>query len=125
MEPARFIEHRGSPILLSNLSGIRTTEELQRAVRLGGELLRTQPLGSTLVLVDVTGLEYSVESFAILQQSVATNRPYVRARAIVGLPSVAAIPFEIVARLSGSPMARFDELEAAKEWLVSIRDSAP
>lgn len=121
MERARFIEHRETPILLSDLSGIRTTEELQRAVRLGGELLRGQPLGSTLVLVDVTGLEYSVESFAILQQSVATNRPYVRARAIVGLPSIAVIPFEMVARLSGSPMARFDDLETAKEWLLEKR----
>ena len=119
MERVGFIEHRGTPILLSDLSGIRETPELQRVVRLGGELLQTQAPRSVLVLVDITGVEYSLESFAILQQSVAVNRPYVRARAIVGLPSAAALPFQVVEDLSESPMALFDDRDAAKEWLVS------
>jgi hypothetical protein len=71
------------------------------------------------VLVDVTDVEYSVESFAVMQQSVATNRPYVRARAIVGLSPVAGVPFEIVAQLSATPMGKFDDRESAMEWLVS------
>ena len=125
MERVRFIEHRGTPILLSDLSGIRSTPDLQRAVRLGGELLRTQPLRSVLVLVDLTDVEYSVESFAIVQQSVAVNRPFVRARAVVGLPRIAAVPFQIVAKLSDSPMAKFDTREEAQEWLVSVPAIAP
>ena len=119
MDRARMIEHRGTPILLSDLSGLRNTEELQRAVRLGGELLQTQAKQPVLVLVDVTGVEYNVEAFAVLQQSVAANRGFVRARAIVGLPSTATVPFEIVARMSASPMESFDDLDTAKEWLVS------
>lgn len=121
MDRAKFIEHRGTRILLSDLSGIRTTEELQRAVRLGSELVQSQPPHSLLILVDVTGVEYNIESFAVVQQSVAANRPYIRARAVVGLPQVAAVPFSLVARLAGSPMASFDDLEAAKDWLVSQR----
>ena len=119
MDRARFIEYRGIPILLSDLSGIQDTQELQRAIRLGGELLQSQPPGSTLVLVDVTDVEYSVESFAVMQQSVATNRPYVRARAIVGLSPVAGVPYDIVAQLSATPMGKFDDRESAMEWLVS------
>src|SRR5688572_15171352 len=92
MDRVRFIDHQGNSILLSDLSGIREIAELQRIVRLGGEMLQARPRGSTLVLVDITDVEYNVESFAILQQSVAVNRPFVRARAIVGLPSAAAIP---------------------------------
>ena len=121
MERVRFITHRGTQILLSDLSGIRTTVELQRAIRLGTEVVQTHPLGSLLILVDVTGVEYNIESFAVVQQSVADNRPYVRARAIVGLPRIAYIPFEFVAKLSGSPMAKFDSHEAAMEWLVLQR----
>lgn len=128
MERVRFIDHRGIPILFSDLSGSRSTLELQRAVRLGSELVQAQPLRSVLILVDLTGVEYSLEAFAILQQSVVANRPYVRARAIVGLPGAAAVPFQIVARLSESPMARFDTLDEAKEWLISQRaapDASP
>lgn len=119
MERVRFIEHRGTRILLSDLSGIRTTADLQRAIRLGSEIVRTQPPRSLLILVDVTDVEYNIEAFAIVQQSVADNRPFVRARAIVGLPRVATVPFEIVARISASPMARFAEREEALEWLLS------
>ena len=125
MDRVGFIDHRGSRILLSDLSGIREIAELQRVVRLGGELLRSQPPGSTLVLVDVTDVEYSLESFAVLQQSVAVNRPFVRARAIVGLPSAAALPYQVVEDLSNSPMASFDSRDAAKEWLVAQRPAGP
>jgi hypothetical protein len=119
MERARFIEYRGIPILLSDLSWIQDTQELQRAIRLGGDLMQMQPPESTLVLVDVTGVEYNVENFAVMQQSVAVNRPYVRARAIVGLSPLAGLPFEIVAKLSAMPMAKFDDRVAAMDWLVS------
>jgi hypothetical protein len=123
MERSRFIEHGGTRILLTDLSGIRSVPELQRAIRLGTELVQAQPLGSLLILVDVTDVEYSLEAFAIVQQSVAVNRPFVRARAIVGLPRVALVPFEIVARISGSPMARFEDREAALAWLVGHASS--
>jgi hypothetical protein len=118
MERVRFIDYRGRRILLSDFSGM-TTPELQRAVRLGNELIQAQPPRSTLILVDVTDVEYNLETFAIVQQSVVANRPYVRARAVVGLPSAATVPFDVVANLSDGPMARFDDVEAAKEWLVS------
>ena len=114
----RFIDHNGVKILLSDLSGIRSTTELQRAVRLGTELVQTQPPRSVLILVDLRGIEYSIEAFAIVQQSVVVNRPFVRARAIVGLPAMATVPFQIVSKLSDSPMAKFDTVDAAKNWLT-------
>jgi hypothetical protein len=121
MDRVRFVDVRGINILLSDLSGIRTTLELQRAVRLGSELIQGQPPHSVLILVDVTGVEYNLETFAVVQQAVVSNRPFVRARAIVGLPGIASVPFDIVAKLSHSPMASFDDLEAAREWLVLQR----
>jgi len=121
MERIRFVEIGGTRILLSDFAGIREVSELQRTTRLGMELVRTQPLKSLLILVDVTGVEYSLEAFAILQQSVAANRPYVKARAVVGLPKIAVIPFEIVSRVAGGPLERFESKEAAVEWLLSHR----
>lgn len=122
MDRVGFIDHHGTQILFSDLSGIRSSEELQRAIHLGTELVQSQPLRSVLVLADVTDVEYNIESFAIVQKSVAENRPYVLARAIVGLPEAAAIPFSIVAKLSAGPLASFDNPETAKDWLVSQRD---
>jgi hypothetical protein len=52
---------------------------------------------------------------------VVATRPHVRARAVVGVPGIAKMAFEIIAKLATSPMARFDDLEEAKDWLVSHR----
>ena len=123
MDRQKFIDHRGTRILFSDLSRIDSTEELQQAVRLGTELAQAQPPRSLLVLVDVTDTEYNVASFAVVQQSVAVNRPYIRAHAVVGLPKIVSLPFDIAAKLSQGPMARFDDLETAKDWLVLQRDA--
>ena len=109
--------------MFSDLSGIKTTEEIQQAVRLGTELAQAEPPRSLLVLVDFTGTEYNIESFAVVQRSVAANRPYIRAHAVVGLPKVASFPYDIAAKLSQAPMARFDDLEAAKDWLSTQREA--
>ena len=119
MDRVRFIEHRGVKILLSDLSGITTTEELQGTVRRGVDLASGEPHGTVRILVDITDVEYNLEAFAIVQQSVAALRPFVRARAVVGLPPAAKLPFEIVARVSGRPMAQFPDREEAAEWLAS------
>ena len=119
MDRVRFIEHGGVKILLSDLSGITTTEELQGTVRRGVDLARDEPHGSVRILVDITGVEYNLEAFAIVQQSVAALRPFVRARAVVGLPPAATLPFEIVAKVSGRPMAHFKDRDAAAEWLAT------
>ena len=122
MHRQKFIDHRGTRILFSDLSGIKTTEELQQAVRLGTELAQAEPPRSLLVLVDFTGTEHNIEKFAVVQRSVAVNRPYIRAHAVVGLPKTASFPYDIAAKLSQAPMARFDDLEAAKDWLITQRE---
>lgn len=92
MDRVRFIDQRGTRILFSDLSGIRATLKLQRVVFLGSELVKSQPPHSLLILVDVTDVEYNIESFAILQQSVAVNRPYV-------VPTCAPAPLWVFRRL--------------------------
>ena len=57
MDRVRFVEHRETRILFSDLSGIGTPLELQRVIHLASELVQSQPLRSLLILVDVTGVE--------------------------------------------------------------------
>jgi hypothetical protein len=88
-------------------------------VRVASALVQTQAPRSLLVMVNLTGVPHSMATAAILQQGVAESRPYVRARAVVGLTPLAALSFEIAARLFGSPMARFPDAAAAQEWLLT------
>jgi hypothetical protein len=113
-------EHKGKKIVVSDLSAIRSTLDLQQAVRIGSELVQSQPPKSVRILVNMTGVEYSLDFFAVVQQSVAVNRPFVKARAVIGLPAQALAPFAIVAKLSDSPMARFETVEEGMDWLATI-----
>jgi hypothetical protein len=119
MERGYFVDHRDTRILHLDYSGISDPEELRGAVRAATALVRTQALGSLRVLVDVSGVPHGLVTAAILQQGVLESRPYVRARAVIGLPPAAATQFEVAASLFGNPMASFGDPGAATEWLLA------
>jgi hypothetical protein len=118
MERVYFADHRGTPILHVNYSGLSDPDELFGVVREGSALVRKHPPGSLLALVDLTGVPHSLVTAAIMQQGVAESRPHVRARAVLGVPPEAAGSFEVAAKLFGSPMARFDDADTALDWLL-------
>ena len=117
MERVYFADHRGTPILHVDYSGLSDPEELRGVVRAASAVVRKHPPGSLLVLVELAGVPHSLVVAAIMQQGVAESRPHVRARAVVGLAPEAAGSFEVAAKLFGNPMAHFDDRDAALEWL--------
>ena len=118
MQRVYFEDYRGTPILHVNYSGLEDPEELQGIARAASALVQTYPPASLLVLADLTGVPHSLVIAAIMQQGVAESRPHVRARAVVGLSSNATGSFEVAAKLFGNPMARFDDRDAARDWLL-------
>lgn len=121
MERIRVIEHQGAPILRVDYSGLDDPEEIQAVARQALARVRSHSGASLLVLVDLTAVPHSLVTAAIMQQGVAESRPHVRARAVVGLTAAAAPSFDVAVKLFGSPMARFDDEEAAKAWLLHHR----
>ena len=121
MERVYFEDYRGTPILNVDYSGLTDPDELWGVVRAASALVRSRPPGSILTLANLSGVPFSLVVTAIMQQGVAESRPHVRARAVLGLSPEASRSFEVSALLFGSPMARFDDPIAAKEWLLSHR----
>lgn len=121
MDRVYFAEYEGTSILHVNYSGIDDPDELRGVVREAAALVQRYPPGSLLVQVDVTGVPHSFVTAAIMQQGVAESRPHVRARAVVGVSPEAHGSFEVAAKLFGSPMARFDDVDSAREWLIAQR----
>ena len=119
MERVCFVEYRGTRILQVDYSRIHDPEELRGVVRMATAVVQTHPPHSLLVLVDLTDVPHSLVTTAILHQGVAESRPYVRARAVIGLSPFAKLSFEIAAKIFRNPMASFSEPVAAKEWLLA------
>lgn len=117
-ERVHFIEHAGVRILLTDYRGIDDSEELRREVEGAAVLLRQEPSGSALVLACLEGVPYTLENVGILKEAVIRNRPFVKARAVVGLPRIAFFSYSALARISDRPMASFRTVDEALEWLV-------
>ena len=120
MDRIRIIEYRGARIVHVSFAGMESTEELRAAVREAGEVLRGQPPRSALVLIDLEGVPFTLQNIALAGRALEENRPYVRARAICGLPAIAQLSFSALARLSRRPMEPFRDTATAMDWLVEM-----
>lgn len=118
MERIRFVEHRGVRILCANYSGLRTAEELERVLEEAAAEIHAHPRGSLLILADLRELPYTLENVKLLRDAAVRNSPYVRARAVVGLPDIAQLSFRAVSKLTGRALESFATSEQAMDWLV-------
>ena len=119
MERARFITYDGKRILLVDFRGIETLEGLASTAERVSRLIRDEPGDSVLVAVDVSGVPYSLRAVRLLGEIAAENKPYVRARAVIGLSHLARPIVRAVAQYTGRPVEAFDDLESAMAWLAT------
>lgn len=118
MERARLVTYQGKRILLVDLSGIEEPSRLAREAERASRVVREEPPDSGLVLVDVTGVPYSLRAVRLLGEIAASNTPHVRARAVVGLAEMVRPVVLVIARYTGRPVEAFEDLEPAMAWLA-------
>jgi hypothetical protein len=118
MERVAFVDHRDVRVLVIDYSGIDEVPELLRVADRACRVMEKEEHNSVLALVDLSETPYSLRLVRSLGDLAVTNAPYVRARAVVGLPSFVAPVVREVARFSGRPIEMFQEREAAMDWLV-------
>jgi hypothetical protein len=117
----RLIEHRGRRIMLLDYSDVMDTEQAMRVIAESKQLIAQQPPASVLTLTYVRGARYSAPVIDAMKDLVAHNRPYVKAAAVVGMNTLHRIIYRAVTAFSSRHIAVFDDLEAAKDWLVEQR----
>jgi hypothetical protein len=118
MERVSFVTHHGARILRVDYSGMGDIQELLRVADQVTRLIRKQPPESLLVLVDLSGTRYSLRLVRNLGDLAVANAPFVKARALVGLPELVRPVVREVARASGRPLELFEQGEAALDWLA-------
>jgi hypothetical protein len=118
VERVSFVTHRGVRVLRVDYSGLQELPELLRVAERVCRVVEKEERESVLVLVDLSDTPYSLRLVRSLGELAVTNAPYVRARAVVGLPRFVAPVVREVARFSGRPIEMFDECGPALDWLV-------
>jgi replicative superfamily II helicase len=117
---SKWITHKGERIFFTDLSGLGRHPDAFREELMEAETeARQQPEGSLLVLTDVRDTVLSSEVMDFAKESSARMAKYIRKEAIIGVAGIRQVLLDAVSRFSGQQFAAFDDIEAAKDWLVS------
>lgn len=118
MERAYFIQHKGERILILDGSSC-TVEDAPAHLAKAREIIRSQPEKSVYTLTDLTNARFIDKIAADMKETIAGNRPYVYAAAMVGVTGLKQILLNSVLKLTGRKLALFNTVEQAKDWLVA------
>lgn len=119
MERTRFIEHKGTQILLLDYSGMRDPDQAVREVRRSMEFVARQPRDSLRVMTHVRDARYNAAVLQALKELAAHNAPYVRASAVVGMGGLHRIAYQAIILFSKRNIKTFDGEAEALDWLAT------
>jgi len=122
VERTRFIDHRESRILLLDYRDMGSSmDELNAEIERTRAFISTQQPASLLTLTDVRGSRITPGAVKAMQELVRHNAPYVKWSAVlVGFTGVYLTAFRAIQAVSRRRnLNAFNDLEQAKDWLVS------
>jgi len=118
MERTRFIDHRGTRILVLDYSGVKSADDALREIDNSRRIVALQPPKSLLVLTNVREARYNTAVLQALKELASHNEPYVKASAIVGMSGLHRIAYQAVILFSRRKIQVFDEEAPAMDWLA-------
>lgn len=113
-----WIEHKGEKLLFTDYSNA-TPDEIISTVEESISISLAQEKKSVLQIVDVTDAKYDRNSWQILRQGAKATEPYSKASAVLGVDAAKKFFLTVTKMVSKRNIKAFDNMEEAKDWLVS------
>ena len=117
MDRIRFITHQGKRILLVDLTNCSAGDVMKIAVQ-AQRIVTAQLRNSTLILSDLTGVQFSRDAVTRIKEVAVFDRPYVKRSAIVGAEGLPKVFYEALRTFSRREFPKFKTREEALDWLV-------
>ena len=115
-----FVEHKGVRIVMLDFSGIKVTETGLAAVAEARRFVAALPAdGSALTLTDVTDTRYDKQIVDAFKELTQSNRPHVKAAAVVNRSVIHRAAISMVALFSRRKIEVFETRGQALDWLVT------
>jgi hypothetical protein len=118
MERIQIINYQGKKILSIDFSNLQTVEEIAALMKEIKEYIHIQPPLSVYSLTNIEGMHFNNTIKDMFSEIAKSNKPFVRAGAIVGVTGLKQILFNGIMKLSGRDLKCFSAVEPAKNWLV-------
>lgn len=115
-----WITHKGKKIFYADYSDFgKDFIKLKAEVIYVNSIMVLEPKESVLLLVNVNGTTGTSEITFYLKDAAIKVKTHVRKAAVIGVSGVRLALLRSVSYLSGMDIKPFDDIETAKDWLVS------
>jgi hypothetical protein len=120
MEPCKMITHKGKSIICSDLTNfdVNMKDELQKIIDQVKAEIAKHPLGSVLIVTDVTGSHFDMEIIEKFVDYTTHNKPYIKASAVVGTTGLMQTALYSVIKKTLRDIHSFDSQAEALDWLA-------
>ena len=114
-----WIEYKGKKIFYQDFSkNFYNTAAVKVELDAVQEVVKAQPLDSTLVLTDMRDTNVGSDLLPAMNAASAATKAHVRKTAVLGVTGMKRKLADLLTSLTGQPLKYFDDLEEAKRWLV-------
>ena len=122
---SEWMTHKGKRFVYQDFRSFGIDAEGLRAeLEAVDRLISLQTKNSVLALADLRDTVASRKVVEMFKESAARTKTQIRKQAVVGVTGIKRLLAEAVARFAQQPLALFDTVEEAKEWLVSDKEEA-
>ena len=116
---SKWIEHKGTKIFYQDFSrqfynSAAVKAELEEVQK----IVLSQPIDSVLVLSDFRDTTVGSDLLSSMNTASNTTKDYVHKTAVLGVTGMKRKLADLLTALTGQPLKYFDDIEAAKDWLV-------
>jgi len=119
MNRTQTINYQGKTIFLLDFSNLSAIDEINAVAHEAKAFIHRQAPHSQYTLTNIEGMHFNNQIKDIFVELAKSNKPYVRAGAIVGVTGMKQILFNGIMKLTGRDIKSFSSAEQAKSWLVA------
>lgn len=114
-----WLEHKGKKIFYQDFSKLFYNSAAVKAeLAEVQEIVKSHPLDSVLVLTDMRDTNVGSDLLPAMNAASAATKAHVHKTAVLGVTGVKRKLADLLSTLTGQPLKYFDDIEAAKNWLV-------
>jgi len=116
----KWIEYQGAQILYQDFSGggMLNAAKYKEEFAALEDMILAQPPQSVRVLTNFNASVFSKDLLEVMVAHSRLTRPHIKKFAALGVTGPKRIMAGMVERLSGQPMALFEDEQQAQEWLT-------
>jgi hypothetical protein len=116
---SEWIEYKGKKIFYQDFSrNFYNSAAVKTELAEVQKVVRAQPLNSALVLSDFRDTNIGSDLLSEMNAASAATKDYVHKTAVLGVSGVKRKLADLLIAITGQPLKYFDDIEAAKNWLV-------